>query len=107
MSKIVIQNLGNKEIPAKAGGKTILELLHDNFVDWMHACGGKGRCTTCRFIVHEGMKNTSSRTKAELYYADLGELKAVERLACQTTLNGDIKISVPQDCKLPHVSYTD
>jgi ferredoxin, 2Fe-2S len=105
MVKIVIENLGKKELLVKDLSLPVLRHIHAHFVDWMFACGGKGRCTTCKMIVLKGWENMSSFSIAELSYQDKGLLGKSERLACQTTISGDITISVPEEYKLPHVKY--
>jgi 2Fe-2S ferredoxin len=107
MVKIVIENLGKKEVVINDLSKTVLQHLHGNFIDWMHACGAKGRCTTCKMIVLEGADHTSTLTVAESGYRARGFLAESERLACQTRIFGDILIRVPNEYKLPHATYTD
>jgi 2Fe-2S ferredoxin len=57
MSKLIIRNLANRSIPIIIPSKNLLKHIQDEYIDWMHACGGKGRCTTCRMQVLEGMEN--------------------------------------------------
>jgi 2Fe-2S ferredoxin len=64
-------------------GTSVLKLIQANYIDWMHACGGKGRCTTCKFEVVEGGDQLGPITGAELGYRNKGELGEKERLACQ------------------------
>ncbi len=42
MVKIVIENLAQKELPDVDQSKSILKVVQSHFIDWMHACGGKG-----------------------------------------------------------------
>jgi len=107
MVKIVIENLGRKELEVDNESKTILMHLQDHFVDWMHACGAKGRCTTCKMEVVGGIENLNNPTDAEIRYRNAGELMPGERLTCQAKLSGDIIIRVPKSGRLPHLSYTD
>ena len=106
MVKIVIENLGQKELFVNDLTKPLLRHLHENGIDWMHACGGKGRCTTCKMIVVSGMDKLTPISPAEVRYRSQNMLSANERLACQTRLSGDISIQVPEDYKLPHVHYS-
>lgn len=106
MPRIVIANLSEKVIEAEDLAQTLLQHLHHHGQDWMHACGAKGRCTTCKFIVLEGMHNLSGKTRTEQKYEDQGFLQARERLACQVIIFGDVRIAVPDEYKLPHLSYT-
>ncbi len=106
MVKIVIENLGQKELLVNDLTKPVLYHLHTGQVDWMHACGGKGRCTTCKMILTKGAENLTPHSPAELRYRQQGALKDNERLACQTRLKGDIVIRVAEEYKLPHLHYS-
>lgn len=106
MVKIVIENLAQKEVQAYDFHTSVLKSIQSDRVDWMHACGGKGRCTTCKMIVLDGMKNLSPESKAELKYRQTGQLALNERLACQAKATGNCLIRVPDEYKLPHLVYT-
>jgi ferredoxin, 2Fe-2S len=107
MVKIVIENLGKKEVDVNDFSRPVLHHLHGHRVDWMHGCGGKGRCTTCKMIVLEGMENITPLTSAEEHYRSAGALGLSERLACQAIIFGSVLIRVPEEYKLPHVQYTN
>ncbi|UII28839.1 (2Fe-2S)-binding protein [Fulvivirga maritima] len=107
MPKIVIKNLFDKTISVVEGDKSVLKIMQEDFQDWMHACGGKGRCTSCKMIVLEGMQNLSEVNQFEDRYKEKGALKANERLACQSILEqGEITMEVPDRNKLPHLTYS-
>jgi 2Fe-2S ferredoxin len=106
MVKIVIENLGKKELLVNDFSLPVLRHLHGHFVDWMYACGGKGRCTTCKMVVLSGMENISPLSTAEQQYRREGALAENERLTCQAFISGDILIRVPAEFKLPHVPYS-
>lgn len=106
MARIVIANWGEKTLEVTDFSKTLLQHLHANQLDWMHACGGKGRCTTCKVIIISGNENFQSLTVAEKRYFKEGALKTNERLACQAKLKGDVQLAVPEEYKLPHINYT-
>jgi ferredoxin, 2Fe-2S len=105
MVKIVIENLARKEVVVNDCSKSVLGILHGQGIDWMHACGGKGRCTTCKMIVVEGPERLSPMTAAEHDYLRQGAIKNNERLACQVKVLGDVVVQVPDEGKLPHVIY--
>jgi len=107
MVKIVIENLGQKEIIVNDSGKPVLRLIQESGVDWMTDCGGKGRCTTCRAIVISGGENLTPNSPAELKYRGLGLLQSNERLMCQVRIKGDLVLRVPDDSKLPHMKYSE
>jgi 2Fe-2S ferredoxin len=106
MVKIVIENLGQKEIIANEPDKPVLQLIQGAGIDWMTDCGGKGRCTTCRAILVSGGDNLTPNTPAELKYRSMGALHANERLMCQVRTRGDLVLRVPDDSKLPHMKYS-
>ncbi len=83
-----------------------MEAIHAEFIDWMHTCGGKGRCTTCKLTLIKGFENLNPLTSAELKYRNKNLLKENQRLACQCKINGDIEIEVSPENKLPHMNYS-
>jgi 2Fe-2S ferredoxin len=108
MLQIVIQNLNNLIIDSEHSEGKVIELIHENGTDWMHACGKKGRCTTCKMIVVEGMENLNPPTDQEVFYRTQFRLKDNERLACQSTLRpGNLLIRVAEANKFPHIVYTE
>ncbi len=105
MALLTIENLPGAAVPVPAGA-TLLAALHAAGHDWMHACGAKGRCTTCRLQVLAGLENLTPPSAAELRYRAAGRLLPNERLACQARLPaGDVAGRVPEATKLPHVRY--
>ena len=106
MVKIVIENLGQKEVPVTRVDWTALRHFQAHFVDWMQACGAKGRCTTCRMIVLRGGESLGPLTAAEHKYRREGLLLNNERLACHVKVTADLVVRVPDDAKLPHLSYS-
>jgi ferredoxin, 2Fe-2S len=107
MPQIVIKNLGNKILKTDNFKKSLLNIIHENYIDWMHACGAKGRCTTCKAKVLSGIEHLSALTGFEIKLKNINRLKDDERLACQCYLTGDIIICVPEENKLPHVKYSE
>lgn len=107
MVKIVIENLDRQELEVNDTTKTVLAHFQDHFIDWMHACGAKGRCTTCKMIVLKGLENLNEMTSAELRYYKQGALHTGERLTCQAVAKGDLLVKVPNSGKLPHLRYSD
>jgi len=106
MPKLTVQNLDNRQVEV-APGQTLLRALQADGIDWMHACGAKGRCTTCRIIVREGMEHFSALSASEERYRSNGRLKDNERLTCQCTLEkGEAVGRVPKQTMLPHMKYS-
>jgi len=106
MPTITIKNLDNKSICYKDTNQTILSVLHENNIDWMHACGAKGRCTTCKMIVHKGLAEMNKESTFEKQYRTIGQLLLNERLTCQSQATEDLIISVPESSKMPHINYS-
>jgi 2Fe-2S ferredoxin len=107
MASIMIENLFKKSFVVNDDSKTLLEHFHANNIDWMHACGAKGRCTTCKVIVKAGYDYFVAETPAERKYRQEGALKIHERLACQAKITGDVTLLAPREYQLPHLRYSD
>lgn len=107
MAKIRIRNLNNKELINNVNSKSILNIIHENQIDWMHACGGKGRCTSCKMVIHFGIESLNEPNDAEKRMIEKGRLAKNERLACQNKLIDDIEISVADINKFPHIDYSE
>ena len=107
MTKITIKNLFNKTIYTTSKIDSIFTVIQKENIDWMHACGAKGKCTTCKFVVVEGAENISASSEAEQKYLETDRLKKNERLACQCSAIDDISILVPESSKMPHMNYSN
>lgn len=107
MPDITIVNLAGRKVPFLPHEHSVLKAIHRQNIDWMHACGAKGRCTTCRMIVLEGMENLSPLSEPEIRYREAGRLKDNERLTCQTKALGNAVVRVPEATKFPHVKYSE
>ena len=105
MPKLILQNLNQKEVLV-APGQKVLAAIGEAGIDWMHACGGKGRCTTCRIIILEGIQGFGELSTAEEKFRQQGRLKANERLTCQCILQQDAVGRVPEQTKFPHQQYS-
>ena len=104
MNTVIIANMESKAIDWQPKKERLLDILLAKG-DWMHACGGKGRCTTCRVQIVDGMENLNEPTEAEQRYLNAGRMRQSERLSCQAVPEGNLRICVPKDCQLPHVNY--
>jgi len=109
MPKITISNQGQKVVAFKINNdkKSVLTILQENNIYWMHACGGKGRCTSCRCTILDGADNLANRTEIENTFLEAGRIQFNERMACQAIALGDVVVEVPEKCKLPGVNYTN
>ena len=72
------------------------ESIHDAALQYgiqlTHVCGGNGRCSTCRLLILEGLENCSPRSDKEKNIASYMSFGPEIRLACQTTVAGDVKV---------------
>ncbi|MFM1996978.1 MAG: hypothetical protein RLZZ111_1365 [Planctomycetota bacterium] len=89
MPKITVETVGTFDVPA---GKRLVNALVDECgLDQLHACGGVGRCTTCRveFVAGEPVR----MTKAE---RDVLAAKGITapglRLSCQIACDHDMTV---------------
>lgn len=71
---------------------TILEATLAAGINHTHACGGQGKCSTCRVSIMEGIENCSPRNKAEQLMSEKLNFPAEIRLACQTKIIANISI---------------
>ena len=79
----------NKECNAPSN-VTLLEVAKRNNIPHVAACGGEGNCTTCRLLILDGVENCSEETKKEKVLIEQAHTTEGFRLACQTSINGDI-----------------
>ena len=107
MAIITIQNLNDRVVRADDLSRPLLWHFQNDLLDWMHACGGKGRCTTCKLEIVNGVEKFLPMTEAEQRYARQGALLEGERLACQAVITGDVTVRVADEGKLPHMQYSD
>ncbi len=106
-AEAIISNLQHKKV-AIDPAFSLLDNLHKAGVDWMHACGKKGRCTTCKAIVVKLEGELSDLSEHELRFASMNRLSQNERLTCQTFLKeGTVWVKVPVIYQLPHMQYSE
>ena len=71
---------------------TILDVSIAHKIPHVRACGGHGRCTTCRVRICDGVQNVSARTPREVEVAGALRWDGFTRLACQTRVSGDVAL---------------
>ena len=69
---------------------TLLEVAKRNNIPHVAACGGEGKCTTCRLLILEGIEHCSEETDKEKELIEKAHTTKGFRLACQTSISGDI-----------------
>lgn len=72
--------------------ETILQASLRAAIPHAHACGGHARCSTCRVQVVEGLDFCAPRNDREREMAARLHFSPEIRLACQTTVSGDVKL---------------
>lgn len=80
---------------AIADGQSVLQATLGHGIPHVHACGGQSKCSTCRVVVLEGLDNCLPRNAAEQQLADKLNLPAEVRLACQTSVRGNVQLRRP------------
>ena len=87
MPKLTVVDVGEFEVPQ--GKRLVLALTQDAQIDQLHACGGNGRCTTCRVEILAGAPERM--TVAERDALAARGLTNV-RLSCQITCDHDMTV---------------
>jgi adenylate cyclase len=64
-------------------GPTLLEMSRANGVPHTSLCGGRGRCTTCRVVIEDGLDLLQPPSEAEARALKAVNAPANTRLACQ------------------------
>ena len=111
MASLTIENLVPVAVVPVLPGQTLLAALQAAGLDWAYACGGRGRCTTCRLRLTAGAPWLDPDTLAEDRFRLLGRLPDASRLACQAQLRADVppgaelRGAVPPEGQLSHLTY--
>jgi len=84
--------IDNRKAAIEAHTETILRASLRAGVPHAHACGGNARCSTCRVQVVDGLDACAPRTEKERELAERLRFAAEVRLACQTTVSGDVRV---------------
>lgn len=77
---------------AGARGLTLLEMSRGAGVAHVSACGGRGRCTTCRVVVETGMEALLPPSAAEASSLHAVRAGPGTRLACQIRPQGPLTV---------------
>ena len=75
-----------------ARGPTLLETSQATGVGHTALCGGRGRCTTCRIIVEDGLEDLPPPSASELRALNALGAPNNTRLACQVRPQGDTNV---------------
>ena len=77
----------NKKIQVSENESILTASLRNN-VPHLSACGGTGKCSTCRVEIIDGLDNCSERSELEQKLAQKLSFPENIRLACQTKIIG-------------------
>src|SRR5882672_10765840 len=86
-----VEFLGEKTISIESG-QSLLNASLTAGIPHFHACGGKAKCSTCRVLILEGDENLNVPNRAEAKLKSKIGLPEAVRLACQTHVNGRVKV---------------
>jgi len=75
-----------------AVGTSLLKAGLDAGLAVTHACGGQGKCSTCRVVVLEGLAHAPGRNDVERAIAQRRGFAPEVRLSCQTPVSGDVLV---------------
>ncbi len=73
-------------------GQTLLDVSIRHRIPHLYQCGGRGRCTTCRVQILDGLSNVSPLGEVEQRVASRRGWDEFTRLACQTRVEGDVVV---------------
>ena len=106
-----VEFIGERSIKVK-DGESILNASLAAGIPHFHACGGNGKCSTCRVLIKEGIGNLTPYTEKEKLLRERLRIPENVRLACQTFVVGspvslhriihddiDIKLYIKGDSK--------
>jgi uncharacterized 2Fe-2S/4Fe-4S cluster protein (DUF4445 family) len=85
-----------------ATGALISEAIREAGLSIAQPCGGQGRCGRCAVIVSDG--GARRRSTIRLSKADL---EAGFALACQTVIEGDLRVQIPEQERIERRLVTD
>jgi adenylate cyclase len=90
-----------------ASGKTLLEASRSAGVPHASVCGGRGRCSTCRVRIVEGLDKLPAATGAEAITLDSIEAPPNIRLACQIKPTASLTVALVSHHATPGPPQTD
>jgi adenylate cyclase len=90
---VAIRYTGHGEVNATPG-MTLLEISRANGIPHPSACGGRGRCSSCRVLVIEGQDSLEPPNGIEQRMLDRIKASQHVRLACQTRPKANLGIRV-------------
>jgi ferredoxin len=90
MPTLTVEDVGSFEVPQ--GKRLVNALVDEAKIDQLHACGGNGKCTTCRVQFVAGEPAAMTKVEQELIgLRGLGQHPGV-RLSCQIACDQDMTV---------------
>jgi uncharacterized 2Fe-2S/4Fe-4S cluster protein (DUF4445 family) len=90
-------------------GATVLEAARELGAGVESICGGKGVCGKCKIRIEEGyfpkyritskIASTTTKKRANEKFLNRTQIRRGYRLACQTSIHGDIVVFVPEESR--------
>jgi uncharacterized 2Fe-2S/4Fe-4S cluster protein (DUF4445 family) len=93
----------NKAVTASTGA-LVTDALRQAGLEILQPCGGQGRCGRCAVVVESGAPGVRRRSAIRLTAADV---EAGYALACQSVIEGDAAIFIPEQETLERRLVTD
>lgn len=87
-----ITYLSDNQRVASVAAETLLETSLRLGLPHTCVCGGIARCSTCRVMIVAGLEHCTARNSREQLLAERLHLDPQIRLACQTTVTGDVSL---------------
>ncbi|MEM7182669.1 MAG: adenylate/guanylate cyclase domain-containing protein [Spirochaetota bacterium] len=82
----------NKVVTEENTELTLLDISVKHKINHMQACGGKGRCSTCRVLILKNTNNLEPMNETERRIALEKGFENNVRIACQTKITGPVTI---------------
>ncbi len=95
MNSITVHFLPSDKQVKAAPGDILVDVAMDAGIHINAACGGEGACGKCRILLKSGEVETKNNGKLTHQEFEKGY-----RLACKSTIIGDITVEIPETAKL-------
>jgi len=90
---VVLRYTGHGEVKMSRG-LTLLEASRSAGIPHPSLCGGRGRCSTCRVVIHKGLETLDPPAAAELALLKRIAAPLRVRLACQIRPKRDLAVQI-------------
>jgi adenylate cyclase len=91
--RVTVQYVGHGQVVA-IRGLTLLEISRANRIPHPSACGGRGRCSSCRVLVLKGEEELAPPSSLERHMLERIRAPRQVRLACQIRPAKDLNVRV-------------